>query len=98
MNYTLILIYLAGMIANITCDKEWRGEQGASLCPLKSKDYFASPEVILAHNWVFCDACRDARILEKTKGQDLIFSNRVPSWIQHEQGMVGRFFPRIRRV
>lgn len=59
-------------------DEEWRGSQAASLCPFLNPN--ADLNTIISHNALFCDRCRDEQILEKTKGEEIIFINNPPYW------------------
>uniref|UniRef100_A0A915Q6D2 Little elongation complex subunit 2 C-terminal domain-containing protein n=1 Tax=Setaria digitata TaxID=48799 RepID=A0A915Q6D2_9BILA len=60
-------------------DEGWRGSQAASRCPLLSSDIDLN--TIISHNALFCDRCRDEQILEKTKGEEILFANSPPYWI-----------------
>ncbi|VDK69498.1 unnamed protein product [Litomosoides sigmodontis] len=59
-------------------EEEWRGSQAASLCPFLNPS--ADLNTIISHNALFCDRCRDEQILEKTKGEEIIFINNPPYW------------------
>ncbi|VDM91659.1 unnamed protein product, partial [Onchocerca ochengi] len=58
--------------------EEWRGSQAASRCPFLNSD--ADLNTIISHNALFCDRCRDEQILEKTKGEEILFVNNPPYW------------------
>uniref|UniRef100_A0A1I7VHK7 NARG2_C domain-containing protein n=1 Tax=Loa loa TaxID=7209 RepID=A0A1I7VHK7_LOALO len=60
-------------------DEEWRGSQAASRCPFLNPD--ADLNTIISHNALFCDRCRDEQILEKTKGEEILFVNSLPYWM-----------------
>lgn len=59
-------------------DEEWRGSQAASRCPFLNSN--ADLNTIISHNMLFCDRCRDEQILEKTKGEEILFVNNPPYW------------------
>lgn len=60
-------------------NEEWRGSQAASRCPFLNSD--ADLNTIISHNVLFCDRCRDEQILEKTRGEEILFVNSPPYWM-----------------
>ncbi|CAG9534250.1 unnamed protein product [Cercopithifilaria johnstoni] len=67
--------------------EEWRGSQAASCCPFLNPN--AELNTIISHNALFCDRCRDEQILEKTKGEEILFINSPPYWMSMSKN--GRF-------
>ncbi|VDM07164.1 unnamed protein product [Wuchereria bancrofti] len=59
-------------------DEDWRGSQAASRCPFLNPN--ADLDTIISHNALFCDRCRDEQMLEKTKGEEILFVNNPPYW------------------
>ncbi|KAK6103955.1 NMDA receptor-regulated protein 2 C-terminus family protein [Brugia pahangi] len=59
-------------------DEDWRGSQAASRCPFLNPN--ADLDTIISHNVLFCDRCRDEQMLEKTKGEEILFVNNPPYW------------------
>ncbi|VBB32905.1 unnamed protein product, partial [Acanthocheilonema viteae] len=60
-------------------EEEWRGSQAASRCPFLNPN--ADLNTIISHNALFCDRCRDEQMLEKTKGEEILFINSPPYWM-----------------
>ncbi|MCP9261273.1 hypothetical protein DINM_004457 [Dirofilaria immitis] len=70
-------------------DEEWRGSQAASRCPFLNSD--ADLNTIISHNVLFCDRCRDEQILEKTKGEEILFVNNPPYWMLPSKNEESRY-------
>lgn len=62
-------------------DEDWRGSQAASNCPFLNPS--ADLNTIISHNILFCDRCRDEQMLEKTKGEEILFVNNPPYWVKN---------------
>ncbi|KAM3720044.1 Little elongation complex subunit [Dirofilaria immitis] len=73
----------------ILMDEEWRGSQAASRCPFLNSD--ADLNTIISHNVLFCDRCRDEQILEKTKGEEILFVNNPPYWMLPSKNEESRY-------
>uniref|UniRef100_A0A0R3RH47 NARG2_C domain-containing protein n=1 Tax=Elaeophora elaphi TaxID=1147741 RepID=A0A0R3RH47_9BILA len=58
---------------------DWRGSQAASRCPFLNPN--ADLNTIISHNALLCDRCRDEQILEKTKGEEILFIDNPPYWV-----------------